>query len=67
MTEERQRSKPWRDPIVEEVREARMALFGAASYDLHELCRTLRERQEASGHRIIRAPSRADGQPSKTK
>lgn len=50
---------PWRDPIVAEVRKVREALFAAAGYDVHEFCRRLRERQETSGHPLVRreAPS----------
>ena len=48
MTEETE-TKPWRDPIVAEVREVREALFAAAGHDVHEFCRGLREREAASG------------------
>jgi hypothetical protein len=54
---------PWRDPIVAEVRQARETLYAAAGYDIHEFCRHLRERQESSGHPVVRrstAPTAAD-------
>lgn len=51
--------EPWVDPIVAEVRQARERLFAAAGYDIHEFCRRLQERQEASGHRIVRAEPRS--------
>ena len=44
---------PWRDPIVEEVRATREALFAAAGYDVREFCRRLREEQTTSGHRVV--------------
>ena len=40
--------RPWRDPIVAEVRAAREALYAEAGYDIHELCRRLQEKQKAS-------------------
>ena len=45
--------EPWRDPIVEEVRRAREALFAAAGYDIREYCRRLRQQQPTSGHPIV--------------
>ena len=44
----------WRDPIVEEVRAVREALFAEAGYDIHEFCRRLQEAQENSDHPIVR-------------
>lgn len=44
----------WQDPIVAEVRKAREALFAEANYDIHEFCRRLSERQETSGHPVVR-------------
>ncbi len=46
----------WRDPIVEEVRQARQALFAAAGNDIFEFCRRLRERQASSGHPVVTRP-----------
>lgn len=63
MTEETE-TKPWRDPIVAEVREVREALFAAAGHDVHEFCRGLREREAASGHRVIRAPQQTRAEPA---
>lgn len=52
----------WCDPIVAEVRQAREALYAAAGYDIHEFCRHLRERQESSGHPVVRrSPARTSG------
>jgi hypothetical protein len=66
MTEETLQPERWRDPIVEEVRASREALFAASGYDIHELCKALRERQVASGHRVLRAPSRPKPEPAET-
>ena len=49
---------PWRDPIVEEVREAREALYAEAGYDIYELCRRLQERQKSAGRAAV---TRASG------
>ena len=46
----------WVDPIVAEVRAEREALFAEAGYDIYEFCRRLREREETSGHPIVRRP-----------
>lgn len=54
MIERDERSEPWKDPIVTEVRRHREALFAEAGYDVGELCRQLRERQEVSGHRVLK-------------
>ncbi len=54
MIERDERSEPWKDPIVAEVRRHREALFAEAGYDVRELCRRLRERQEVSGHRVLK-------------
>lgn len=47
--------RPWRDPLVAEVRRIREDLFAAAGHDIHEFCRRLREKQARSGHRVSRA------------
>jgi hypothetical protein len=54
MIERDERTEPWKDPIVAEVRRHREALFAEAGYDVRELCRRLRERQEVSGHRVLK-------------
>jgi hypothetical protein len=46
--------KPWQDPIVAEVRAVREALYAESGYDIHEFCRRAQERQETSGHPIVR-------------
>ncbi len=58
-------TKPWQHPIVAEVREVREALFAAAGHDVHEFCRGLREREAASGHRVIQAPEQTPAQPAR--
>jgi hypothetical protein len=47
------REQIWRDPIAAETRRVREELFAAAGRDIHEFCRRLREKQAASGHRVI--------------
>ena len=54
MTDDRPDAKPWHDPIVAEVRQARQALFAEADYDVREFCRRLSARQENSNHRVVR-------------
>jgi hypothetical protein len=54
MIEQNEPTEPWNDPIVAEVRRHREALFAEAGYDVRELCRRLRERQEISGHRVLK-------------
>jgi hypothetical protein len=54
MIERDERTEPWKDPIVAEVRRHREALFAESGYDVRELCRRLRERQEVSGHRVLK-------------
>jgi len=63
MTEKHAETKPWRDPIVAEVREVREALFAEAGHDVHEFCRRLREREEASGHPVVRARHEPKAEP----
>jgi hypothetical protein len=48
--------RPWRDPIVAEVRAAREALYAEAGYDIHEFCRRLQERQKASRAVVSQSP-----------
>jgi hypothetical protein len=48
------------DPIVAEVRKARESLYAEAGYDLYELSRRLRKKQELSGRQIVsRSPRSA--------
>lgn len=49
---------PWRDPIVAEVRAARVALLAEAGYDLHALCERLRQQTVDEGREPIRRPPR---------
>lgn len=53
MPELEQDTKPWEDPIVTEVRSARETLLAASGYDLEELCRRLRQEQQAGGRRVV--------------
>lgn len=46
------------DPIVAEVRQAREALAQRFNYDLREMIRDARERQAASGRRVVSLPHR---------
>ncbi len=55
----REPAGPWRDPIVAEVRAARLALLAEADYDLHALCERLRQQQVDHGREVIRRPPRA--------
>lgn len=55
-------NKPWTDPIVEEVRAAREALFREAGYDLKRLNDRLMESQKRHGDRLVEKVSR-DGKP----
>jgi hypothetical protein len=56
--------RPWRDPLVAEVRRIREDLFAAAGRDIHEFCRRLREKQARSGHRVVtRPPGAKAGKP----
>jgi len=59
MSNAQERSQPWEDPIVSEVRRAREAIFAEAEYDLEKLSQRLRDRQSASGRRVVtRSPRR---------
>jgi hypothetical protein len=58
MPEPEQDMKPWEDPIVAEVRSAREALLAASAYDLEELCRRLRQEQQAGGRTVVTLPPR---------
>ena len=57
MTKDLSPVEAWQDPIVAEVRQAREALFAAASYDIHEFCRRLSGRQATSGHTVVKRGS----------
>lgn len=63
MPELEQDAKPWEDPIVTEVRSAREGLLAASGYDLGELCRRLRQEQQAGGRRVVKfSPRPPEGQ-----
>ena len=49
-------TKIWTDPIVEEVRAARDALFRQVDYDLGRLHDRIMASQERHGARLIKAP-----------
>ena len=46
------------DPIITEVREAREKHAAQFGYDLNEIFRDLRARQQASGREYVRYPAR---------
>lgn len=46
------------DPIVEEVRKHRDAHARQFNYDLAAICADLKQRQEQSGHRVVRLSPR---------
>ena len=46
------------DPIVAEIRAARDKHAAQFGYDLKEIFRDIRERQEASGRQYVKYPSR---------
>ncbi|MEW6355611.1 MAG: hypothetical protein AB1696_04740 [Planctomycetota bacterium] len=46
----------WKDPIVEEVRRIRKAHAAKFNYDLHEICRDLREQQKQGGRKVVSFP-----------
>lgn len=50
------KTKQWRDPIVEDVRAAREAMYDEADGDLDTLVEQLMERQQRHGDRLVRAP-----------
>ena len=48
----------WKDPIVEEVRQAGAEIARKAGNDLHRLCRHLRAAQARSNYRAVRRTPR---------
>lgn len=59
MTEAKERSQPWDDAIVSEVRQAREGLFAECDFDLEKLAERLRQEQSRSGKRVVtRSPRR---------
>ena len=44
------------DPVVAEIHEARRQLFEASGGDITEFRRRLREREKASGRKIVKGP-----------
>jgi hypothetical protein len=46
----------WQDPIVEEVRRYRQEYAAQFNYDLKEICRDLRDRQQKGGRRVVSLP-----------
>ncbi len=47
-----------KDPIVEEVHQARREIMAECDNDLQKLVKRLRRRQQASGRRIVRPAKR---------
>jgi hypothetical protein len=58
VNDERERDAPWQDPIVAEVRAARIALLATADHDLAKLVERLREEQARSGRPVVDLPPR---------
>lgn len=50
-------TKTWTDPIVEEVRIARAALFSEADYNLGRLHERIMRSQERHRERLVKAPA----------
>ena len=51
--DDQDRETPWQDPIVAEVRAARVALLAGADWDLEKLAERLRQEQVRSGHPVV--------------
>lgn len=51
-------TEPWEDPIVAEVRAARLSLLAAVGHDLNKLGDQLIEEQLLSGHEVVTLPPR---------
>ncbi|MCG3131877.1 MAG: hypothetical protein FLDDKLPJ_02687 [Phycisphaerae bacterium] len=47
-----------RDPIVDEVREARMSLASKFDFDIDAIAQDAQRRQHTSGHVVVRRPPR---------
>ena len=45
-----------KDPIVEEVRNARAAHAAGFNYDLHAICEDLRKKEQSCGHVVVSLP-----------
>ena len=52
------------DPVVAEIHEARRRLLEASGGDVAEFRRRLRERQKASGRKIVSGPVKKHTEPS---
>jgi len=63
MSETPEQGGAWQDPVVEEVRSVRSALFAAAGNDIREFFRRARERQAMSGHSVVTRGSEALASP----
>lgn len=46
-------SKPWRDPIVEEIRKIREEHAASFAYDVHAMMEDTRKRQQESGRKVV--------------
>lgn len=58
MREPEETAGSWVDPIVAEVRAARLQLFEAAGFDLEEFGRQVRARQRESKRDVLSLPPR---------
>jgi len=60
----------WQDPIVEEIRLCRQEYAARFNHNLKAICQDLRERQKASGRKVVALSPRpapqlnTDGQPA---
>ena len=52
------------DPVVAELHEVRRRLLEASSGDVEEFRRRLREREKASGRKVVSGPVRKHTEPS---
>jgi len=59
-----EKTGPWHDPIIAEVRAVRRALFAASGNDIREFCRRVREEQMTSGHVIVTHAAKLREEPT---
>ena len=55
-------TKPWTDPIVEEIRKVREELARESDYDVRRLGRRLQESQKRHGDKLVTRAPRKLGQ-----
>jgi hypothetical protein len=64
MSDVLEKTGPWHDPIIAEVRAVRRALFAASGNDIREFCRRVREEQMTSGHVIVTRAAKVREEPT---